>query len=106
MKNMAFRLLGDLFILVHNKNPPYDWEWGTYLDELRKHRGHIDTIRTLIYTEGGGPSPAQRKHLNQVLDGRITRAAVVSDASMVRMITTALGWFNPAIRAFSPESSD
>jgi hypothetical protein len=105
MKNMAFEVLGDLFILVHNKADPSENEWDVYLEALRARSGEIDALRTLIYTEGGGPSAAQRKSLNDVLHGRTTRAAVVSDASMVRMITTALGWFNPMIRSFSPNES-
>jgi hypothetical protein len=105
MKNMAFEMVGDLFILVHNKEVPTDAEWALYTSALRSRTEDMDEIGTLIYTEGGGPTAAQRKALNDVLGGRTTRAAVVSDASMVKMITTALGWFNPKIKAFSPNES-
>ena len=101
MANMKHSVLDDLFILVHTEDPPSEKEWDAYLADLGRLAGGIQKLTTLVFTKGGGPNVAQRAQLNKVLSGRPTRAAVISDARMPRVIVTALSWFNPEIRWFA-----
>lgn len=100
---MGFRVVGDLFVLVHRSDSPDDRTWNAYLAELETRRTRFPFIRTLVYTLGGAPSAAQRARMNSTLAGRKTPAAVLSHSGFVRGVVTALAWFNPGIRAFAPE---
>lgn len=103
MRNMAFEIVGDLFIVIHNAKPPSDAEWASY---LRSWQGRdMSKMRTLVFTAGGGPSTAQRKEANTALGGKPSVTSVVSDSAMVRGIVTALSWFNSEIKAFNPTES-
>jgi hypothetical protein len=99
MKNMVYTFVGNLVVMVHNKNAPSDEELGKYLQELGKR----DPIKTpiLVLTDGGGLSAKQRKELTSVLDGREQMCAVISELGMVRGVVTALSWFNGRIKSFS-----
>jgi hypothetical protein len=101
MKNVAYRFLGNLVILVQNKDSPSEDEVLKMLDDLKGQ--DLTRLRILVHTQGGGPSLAQRKILNEALAGCSLRMAVISDAKMVRGITTALSWFNPDIKLFSTQ---
>jgi hypothetical protein len=99
MKNMAFEVVDRLFIVVYCANPT-DEEWRHYLEVVERHG--IDRTMQLIFTDGGGPSPTQRKYLNDLLRGRTVPVAVVSGSATIRGTVTALSWFNRKIRAFPP----
>ncbi|MEZ4307331.1 MAG: hypothetical protein R3F14_04710 [Polyangiaceae bacterium] len=106
MRNQAFKILGNLHILVAGPNPPTDAEWHTYVEAVKaeEHRGlDLTEMRTLVITDGGGPNAAQRKMVNDVLRGRTTRVATVSGSPFFRGIVTALTWFNPEMRLYSPD---
>lgn len=100
MKNMAFKVVERLFIVVYGTTNPTDEEWVRYLDACQEHG--LDRTVQLIFTDGGGPDSSQRKYLNQLLDGRMVPVAVVSSSSAIRSVVTALSWFNRQIKAFSP----
>jgi hypothetical protein len=107
--NMTFTFLpgvagGGLMLLVHTDRPPTDAEWEPYYDELIKH--DPDQLRSLAFTDGGAPSGAQRKQVNDFLKGRASRAAVVSPSTMVRGVVTALSWFNSQMKVYSPKEVD
>jgi hypothetical protein len=102
MKNMVFRFVGNLSIVIHNKNTPDDTEVQEYLSLLRAQ--DMERLRSLVFTDGGGPSPAQRKRFNDILRGRELPTAVVSNDRMVRGITIAMSWFNRKIKAFPPDA--
>ena len=69
MKNVAFKLMGSLLLVVYGEDPP------TYEDHLAClalfRSMDIEGSRSLCFTSGGGPTAAQRKDLHDVL----TRAA-------------------------------
>ncbi len=100
MATMAFTFLAGvagegLIILVHGADPPTDLEWALYVREFLKHnpRG----LRNLVYTDGGAPSGAQRKQVNDFLKGQPSPAVVVTGSYMVRGVVNALKLdFNPA----------
>lgn len=107
--NMAFTFLegiggGGLMMLVHTNKSPTDSEWEPYFRELCKH--DPTKILSLAVTAGGAPSGAQRKLVNDYLNGRQSRGAVVTGNSFVRGVVTALSWFNSQMKAFSPEELD
>ena len=58
MPNMVTRRIGPLLILRENKDTPTDDEWDECLSLLAQD---LDDVRVLVVTDGGGPSPAQRK---------------------------------------------
>jgi hypothetical protein len=98
MKNMAIKVVDRLFIVVYGATNPTDEEWRDYLDLVERHG--IDRTMQLICTDGGGPSSAQRRDLNDRLAGRTVPVAVVSGSARVRGTVTMLSWFNRRIRAF------
>ncbi len=108
MATMAFTFMPGvagkgLIILVHGADPPTDLEWATYVREFVKHDAKGQ--RNLAFTDGGAPSGAQRKQVNDFLKGRASPAVVVSASYMVRGVVTALSWFNPQVRAYAPEEA-
>jgi hypothetical protein len=107
--NMAFSTLpnvaeGGLIIVVHPRTAPSDQEWDAYLTEYVKY--DPEKLLTLVFTDGGAPSAGQRKAVNDMLQGRTTRAAVVTKSPLVRGVVSALGWFNPKIKSFPPSNID
>ena len=102
MRTMAFQRVGRVFVLAHPLQAPSPQEWQAYIDAVRS-QPNVEEMRTLVVTEGGGPDSVQRGHLNEALGGRPTRVAILSPARGVRMVVTALSFFNPLIRAFLPD---
>ena len=102
MKNMAFKVIDRLFLVVYGTANPSDEEWDAYLDLVKRHG--IDRTMQLIFTDGGEPSAPQRRVLNELLGGRPVPVAVVSGSVRVRGTVTALSWFNRKIRAFPPSA--
>jgi hypothetical protein len=107
--NMAFSVLpsvteGGLMILVHSRGSPSDQEWDGYLAEMTKH--DPEKLLTLVFTDGGAPSAGQRKVVNDFLEGRTSRCAVITKSPIGRGVVSALSWFNPKIKAFPPNAID
>ena len=103
-RNMVQEFFGDLMILVHTAHAPNETEWKEYIEAVRA--SDLDKLKTLVFTDGGAPNAAQRKSVNEVLDGKTSPGAIVSHSMLVRGVVSALSWFNPKIKAFSPENTD
>jgi hypothetical protein len=101
MRNIAIKVVDRLFIVVYGAGDPTDDEWQEYLTLVRRHG--VDRTMQLVFTEGGEPTSAQRRLLNELLAGRPVPVAVVSASARVRGTVTALSWFNRTIRAFPPQ---
>ncbi len=106
MPNMTFKFLpsasgGGLMLVAHTPRPPRDAEWEPYYEEMVKH--DPGQLLHLVFTDGGGPSAAQRKRVNEYLQGRASRASVITTSTMVRGVVTALGWFNSQIKTYAPK---
>ncbi|HEY8946705.1 MAG TPA: hypothetical protein VIM73_20825 [Polyangiaceae bacterium] len=84
-----------------NKETPTDAEWDGFLDQLVKNRANFSNLKILVLTEGGGPNAAQRKRLEQALDGRHLRVAVVTDSGKARFIASAITFLNKLHRGFA-----
>lgn len=104
MKNIAFKLIGNLVITAQNDRPMTDEESQACLAFLKS----VDpsSLRMLVVTSGGAPTAAQRKSLNDVIQGKEMISAIVTDVIMVRGVVTAMGWFNKKIKAFSFQEFD
>jgi hypothetical protein len=100
-KNMVFKRYGRLWVIVHNKETPTAKEWDSYLDAVRDV--DLDKVRTLVFTDGGGPDVKQREKINQFLQGQETRVGVISNSVINRGAITALSWFNKGIKSFRPD---
>lgn len=111
MKQMVFSFVEIdartiLSTVVHTEISPSDEEWAEYLAAVRRNELNLGKIRTLVFTDGGGPNSTQRKAVNDFLKGRQTPVVLVSASPVIRGITTALNWFNPLVKSVSPEQME
>lgn len=104
MKNFYVSAVGRVIIVINNKVAPSDEEWAVFLettsDEMKK-RG--DDLCVLVFTDGGAPSTAQRKRLNELLNGRSVPVAVMSNSMIPRFVVASISLFNKLIRSYAPE---
>ena len=108
-KNSAFRLVGNVVLVVHNSVAPTNDEWESYIKTVLRggklYGGDLTLCRQLVLTDGGGPNSAQRavaQKAAEQMGGAAMPVAVVSSSTFVRGIVTAFNWFNMNLRAFSP----
>ncbi|MEP7048756.1 MAG: hypothetical protein ABJB12_00320 [Pseudomonadota bacterium] len=94
------RKVGSLLILREGRTDPLDSEWDVTLGILAEHRHEIDQIKVLVFTDGGGPTQAQRRRLEQTLNGKPIRVAVVSDSMKVRFICSSVALFTSNLSSF------
>jgi hypothetical protein len=105
MDHMGFKIVGTLHIIVVGEKDPTVADWAQYVQALRaeEKRGiDVTQMRTLVFSDGGGPNTAMRKTVSDLLHGRTTPLAILTGSAMMRGIITALSWFNPDARAFAP----
>lgn len=102
----AWLVDGNLVIAVHSTENPTNEEWDAYLAAGSKALDQHGSIRSLAYSLGGSPNSVQRSKTNELFKGRPQRVAVMLNSAITRGVVTALGWFNPEIRAFNLEQSD
>lgn len=98
---MALDFHGNIMVTIHTAYAPSDADWKAYLNALGSK--DVESVRSIVFTDGGAPSSKQRKELNELLGGRQVRGIVVSNSMAVRGVVTALSWFNPKIKAFAPD---
>jgi hypothetical protein len=108
MKTLAFGNIGSCFLYVCSKHPPNEAEWNEYIDflKIRLEPGMRPT--SIVLSDGAGPGASQRQQLNEVISPYVDylRVAVVTTSPVARGIVTALSWFSPVYRAFSPKDID
>ncbi|HMR73774.1 MAG TPA: STAS/SEC14 domain-containing protein [Polyangiaceae bacterium] len=97
-RNMVTRRLGNLLILRQNTQPPSDEEWDECLNLLSTD---VEEVQVLVITDGGGPSPEQRRRLDQTLNGSPVRVAVVSESVRIRFIVSSVAFLTRRIKSFS-----
>jgi hypothetical protein len=90
----------DRMVMLHTEVEPTNEEWDGYLSRLKGKRA--STLGLLVFTSGGAPNAVQRTKLNDWIGKDSYARAVLSDSMLVRGVITALAWFDPAIKAFSP----
>jgi hypothetical protein len=99
-RTLRYELDGTLLVLVHGARPPSDIDWNEYVHALGASR----VTGLLVATDGAGPDGPQRAKVNDLVRqrGGSFPTAVVTGSLVARGIVTALGWFNPKVRAFAP----
>lgn len=100
-KNMVTRRVNDVLILREAKGPPSDAEWDHCLELLVQDPHRIDQVKVLVVTDGGGPTPDQRKRLQQALDGARIPIAVVTNSMRVRFIVSSVALLTSRIQSFN-----
>lgn len=104
MPNMVSKVIKNLGISVHTAKPPTNEEWQELITLMQP--SDVANFRAISLTDGGAPNSAQRKSMNDYLAGRVPLSAVVTQSTVVRGVVTAMSWFNPNIKSFSPEELD
>jgi hypothetical protein len=99
-RTMAVKVMDRLFLVVFGTADPTDPEWVAYLKLVESHG--VDRTMQLILTDGGEPTPMQRRRLNALVAGRAVPTAIVSGSARIRGTVTALSWFNRTIKSFPP----
>src|SRR5262245_44029554 len=104
MTAMVFERVDQVVVLCHNRQTPSMAEWDDYLNLSINSGVPLDTLRYLIFTQGGGPNAKQRQRLQlgmRIHGVTATPAAVVTDSWTVRQIVTVVSWFNPICGVFA-----
>ncbi len=99
--NMVTRRLGPLLVLRENGETPSDAEWDECLRLLSSDPKRLVDTRVLVITDGGGPTPDQRRRLKRALDGFAVPVAVVSESIKVRFIVSSVALVTSRIKSFS-----
>ncbi|HEY4220762.1 MAG TPA: hypothetical protein VGO62_05450 [Myxococcota bacterium] len=101
-KQLAFSKAGaDVILLLHAAHNPSDAEWDEYLAFVKTVRVEPERLRTLVFSDGGRPSFPQRSRLAELVRGRPSRVAIVTDAASVHFISAQLSLEGPSSRTFS-----
>ncbi len=116
-RNLVFETVESLRLVVscQSARAPTDAEWDAWLAAVKKLHGTAREFRLLVLTDGGRPTRAQQRRLEETK--RATdramgtpqsepRTAVVSAAAGERFVVSVLVFMNPAIRCFSPARLD
>jgi len=104
MKNIAFEVMGDMLVAVYSEANPTSGEHAECVGILKKL--DLRKMRVLILSKGGAPTPAQRKELNDIVQGHDIPVAVMTTSTLARGVTTALSWFNKNMKAYSPDQME
>jgi hypothetical protein len=104
MKTLAFGELSRCVVLVHGLVAPTDDEWDAYVLFLKSAVERAGRVRVVVSTEGGAPTPRQRKAMDRVMTPfyRTARVAIVTGSTFVRGVVTAFRLIYPWYRAFDP----
>ena len=97
---------GELLLYLHTDQAPTEAQWDEGLELMRQCEsalgGDLSRMSIIAVTDGGAPTGPMRAGFISWLDGRQLNVSVVSDGTMVRGVVTAISWFNPMIKPFSP----
>ena len=91
-----------LMLVAHTKKGPEPATWSAMCKAIDDALQRATELKTIVFTDSGGPSSAQREELNRVTAGKNYRVSVVSTAPGVRFIVSSMALFNPTIRSFQP----
>lgn len=108
MDRMGFNFLGSLHIVVVGERDPAPSDWNAYVAAIQaeaKRGASLGQIRTLVFSDGGGPNAAQREVASELRLGRSCPQAIVTTSGITRAAITALRIWNPHRRAFAPRDT-
>jgi hypothetical protein len=100
---MWFDWTGDsVFLICHTKNAPDAPMWSSACRSMAEGLQRNDRAGTLVLTDGGGPSMAQRQELAQLTEKKKYPVSVVSSSSAVRFRASTMALFIPQMQSFLP----
>jgi hypothetical protein len=99
LDHLFFHLSNNTCILLHAKQPATDESWDNYLKEMARH-SFTGAPQILVFSDGSGPTPAQRQRLMQSTSKIGYLCAVVGEAAITRFIVASLALANPHTRSF------
>lgn len=102
VKSFVARRVGNVLVYAHGAAAPSDEEWESVL--ALYDLAPIETVCTLVYTQGAAPNAAQRARLNAKLGPRRVRIAVLTPSALARAAGTAVHWFRPEVCIFAPNN--
>lgn len=109
-KTAAWAKVGRACLYISAQTPPSDADWQEYLKWLAaagKPNAANPEVISLVYERSAGPTPSQRKQLNDVTSGWKLRVAVMTPSALVRGMVTAMNWFKKdSYEAFPLEQLD
>lgn len=91
-----------VLLICHTKKSPDTETWSAACRATAEGLSRASFFGTLVLTDGGGPSSAQREELAQVTQRKKFSTSVVSNASIVRFMVSSIALFNPVIQSFVP----
>ena len=98
--NQVTRRIGTLLLLRQGPETPRDEEWDETLKLLSLNPSDLERMKVLVVTDGGGPTPDQRKRLDRAMGGKPIRVAVVSESVKVRFIVSSVALLTSNIQSF------
>lgn len=105
-RTLAFKVLPHCVVVVGSAVAPNDADWQAYIDGCRPLVDKPTVPPFLIVTDGGSPSPTQRKMVYDIVKDKVIRQAVITPSKLTVGIITAISWFNKGIKAFAPDKLD
>ena len=99
---MCFDWADTMLLIAHTKKSPEAASWSAMCRSLADTIDSKGAIRCVVFTDGGGPSGAQREEMAKLIHPTKYRTSVFSTAPTVRFIVTSLTFINPMIRSFVP----
>jgi hypothetical protein len=100
LPNQVTRRLGLLMLIRQNHNAPTDQDWDETLRLMTLNPAEMVKLKVLVVTDGGGPTPEQRKRLDRTMGGKPVLTAVVSDSMKVRFIVSSVALLSAKIQSF------
>lgn len=102
-RNMLTRREGPLVITRQNTDEPTESDWNEYLRLLaaQLRETNPNSLRILVYTDGGAMSSEQRKRLAQTLGDCQPKVACISNSVKVRFAGAMIALFQRNYRQFS-----
>lgn len=92
-----------MLVLFQGHESPSEAEWADCLKLLAEILADSSRAKpkVLVITDGGGPTPEQRKLLGKMLEGKPIPVAVVSESMKARFVSAAIALINRNNRSFS-----
>jgi hypothetical protein len=102
MPTMLYKFIDGIHVAVHLPSNPTDAEWDAYIKDIGESLPGMTGL--LSYSEGGGPTPPQRKAINRFWAAQTKKVplAIVTTSKVVKILVTALSWvMGERIRGFT-----
>jgi len=102
---MAFRVVGDIFLVVHADMPPSADDWA---DMIRLRDAHAARLKghLVVAPAHATINARQREDVKQFWRRTRGSIAVLTNSRLARGAAIAVAWFGVSVRAWAPECID